>query len=88
MPSGLKARSKSSDAMEFRKRLWLLYLSFICLEIAPTMFVAYVQHQSGNNASGVELLHVLEICTNKWLWGQKRTQDFERGGGGGGAGIS
>ena len=37
--------------MEFRKRLWLLYLLVIGLEIVLTMLVAYVQHQSSKNAS-------------------------------------
>ena len=37
--------------MEFRKRLWLLYLLVNGLKIVLTMFAAYVQHQSGKNAS-------------------------------------
>ena len=47
----LKASLKDSDAMEFRKRFWLLYLWVTGLEIALTMFVTYVQHQSAKNAS-------------------------------------
>ena len=37
--------------MEFRKRLWLLYVLVSGLEIVLTMFVANVQHQSAKNAS-------------------------------------
>ena len=37
--------------MEFRKRLWLLYLLVTDLEIALTMFMAYFQHQSAKHAS-------------------------------------
>ena len=47
--------------MEFRKRLWLLYLLVTGLEIALTLFVAYFQHQSARmHQIRVELLHVSE----------------------------
>ena len=56
--SGLKPSSKNFDVMEFRKRLWLLYLLVTGLEIALTMSVEYVQNQSAkNNQIGVELLY-------------------------------
>ena len=48
---GLKTISKNSDAMEFRKCLWLRYLLVTDLETALTMFAAYVQHQYAKNLS-------------------------------------
>ena len=46
-----ESQLKNFDGMKFRKRLWLLYLLATGLETALSMFVAYVQHQSANNAS-------------------------------------
>ena len=48
--------------MKFRKRLWLLHLLVTGLEIALTMFEAYVQHQPAKHASNWRrtALYVLE----------------------------
>ena len=61
LQSELKARSKNSNGMEFKKRIWLLYLLDTGLEIALTMFVVYMFNTNLQRMRhiGEELLYVL-----------------------------
>ena len=61
MQSGLKASSKNSNGIEFRKRLWLLY----SLETGLEIILIYMWHIFNTSPQrmqhiGVELLYVLK----------------------------